>query len=693
MVKKKKSFNTDQFRCRFCSKKGHAVDFCPCTPNEKNFDDPVLDKWVQDFLEKDTQLSDTPPDDLGALKIALEREAARLNSGNPWRNSMLARDRLRQNIGAWKAIGASRTVLTWILKGVPVRFESEPDHLCFPNHASYFEHVSFVEEEVKQHLKDGSFVPIPWSKVKIVNPLQVDVNKKGKKRMIIDARAANAGQAATIFHLETLDKDLPNLLELGDLLITTDLKKAYYSVPLDDEAAPYFAFEHKGQFYAPRIIIFGECLAPFTFHKIMRESVRFLRGHGIRTMNYLDDNIWCMSKLRQGATVPFVKFFMPFLGFVYNDKCSWDPRAEANFLGLVINTIAFEFKVDADKMRELLDTATAFTRAATAQKPIQLDALQSFLGKLNAARLAIQPVGVWTRALYAEVAKAAAAGAPSVQPGAMAKAELKFWATELPMKNGYRIKAPEYEVIMYSDASEVGYGGHALGVEVFGPFPEHLIGLSSTVRELFGLCEVAEKLVKILRGKIVRVRMDSQCAVHILEKGGSGIHHTELSALAKQWWQWCEKYKVQPSYEWCPRELNRKADDLSKMFDREWFLSDVARSTVETKWGRTQLLSASDIKELAAGTTVSIQSRHMILLVPHFNVIAATLRLTRTLALRFVLVYPRWRSQSWWTVITQLAIETISLPKSRLSLSSDTVQCLPNWSMCASLFDFSCSHA
>jgi ribonuclease HI len=409
-------------------------------------------------------------------------------------------------------------------------------------------------------------------------------------------------------------------------------------------------------------------------------------------MNYLDDNLWCMRNHDKAQVVAFVKFFMPLLGFLYNEKCNWVPAVEAGFLGLIINTKEFAFKVAPDKLQELLNTAQALFRQAQAGDTVQVELLQSFLGKLNAVRLAVQPVGTWTRALYGAATPAhegqqtgtGHTGAACLNTAA--REELKFWCTELPKHNGYRIRAAEHEVVLHSDASEVGYGGHALGIEVFGQLPEQLVGSSSTRRELFGLCELAERLVRVLTGKQVKVKMDSQCAVRILTKGGSTINHPELSELTKRWWRWCQENGVRASYEWCPRELNKRADDLSKVFDREWSLTTEGRKRIEAEWGKLPILTTGEVRRLA--TSLSAPPHERYLLVPHFNAIASTIQLCRALRLDVCIVHPRWEAQSWWPTVMALARKTLTLQNSRISLSATSIALLPNWSMCASLFLF-----
>lgn len=688
---KKKVFDPSPLACRFCSKRGHNVAFCPSLPNERHGLDVAAESWIDTFLKANENNELKAHEDrdfatrLKQARVRIEEDGKRRNAANPWASSLLARDQLRRNAGYWAAIGSSRTILSWILRGVPARFVAEPPHLIFDNHPSYYEHKAFVNEEIKQHVADGSFTPIPWDRVRICNPIQVEPKRGGKLRMCIDARFPNAFLAPPIFHLETLENNLSDLLCPNDWLTTSDLKKAYYSLPLDDEAAPYFAFQHEGKAYAPRIIIFGESLAPFSFHKTMRETVKAMRGLGMRTLNYLDDNIFAGTKEEIQHTTQFAQFLFTRLGFRFSEKANFTPAQAAEFLGLIVDCANFKFFLPPDKVKALTEDIARLQRAIRAGTPVNINELQSILGKLNAARAAIQPVGTWTRALHAVAA--APFDAIIIAPNSLAATEISFWTENLTKANGHRIRETHEQIELRTDASEMGFGGHALGIPAFGQLPTTLMGQSSTHREIWSLIQVARQLENALRGKHVKVQMDSQAAVAILNKGGSTIDKQELSSLAKEWWLWCERARVTPTFEWIPRTQNTRADQLSKTFDKAWVLTSTAKLIITSKWGSMRECNGEDAAAFLLGAAA--QNRIPTLVTPRFTTIAYILTVAEALKLCICLVHPGWYAQPWWPRILSRAIDSIALPNSRLSLAHPSASHLPDWSMFASMIDFS----
>ena len=208
-------------------------------------------------------------------------EGARANEGNPWCASDKRRDKLRAQLGYWWALGADATVLYWIGFGVELQFMSEPPTWYFPNHMTYHEHMEHVCKEHEQHLEDGSYRVMEAAEVKAGNPLQVEVNAKGKCRTCEDARAVNAYMANYDFTQETVKEHVAGMLRRGMVMITTDVEKAYYQVPLHKKSQAYLAWQHAGQWIVPTVLTFGIKPAPFIFTKIMWPILRYMRGLGI----------------------------------------------------------------------------------------------------------------------------------------------------------------------------------------------------------------------------------------------------------------------------------------------------------------------------------------------------------------------------------------------------------------------------
>lgn len=682
----RKVFDPNVLKCVYCKKRGHTLVFCPAAPATEAHDLPTeVRKFANSLIESpQVPLEKT----YGHMKweearTKAETLGAEYNKGNPWAKSTLARDALRRSLGHWKAIGCNKNILSWIAFGLPIRLHSEPPHIILSNHPSYFQHIDFIDAEVKQHLADGSFVELTHTKVRVCNPLQVEPKKGNKLRMCMDARYINAFLAPPKFKLESLEKTLPTMLLQGDLLLSTDLRKAYYAIPIDELMSPYLAFEHRGRYFAPVILPFGLSTAPFSFHKVVREPVKFLRFLGVRIMTYLDDTLWMERKERAKALHMLAQWFFPFLGFSYNEKCDWKLETQAEFLGAIIDSVLMTLALTEERRQSIRELLLEVLRN---KGTIALDKLESLTGKLSSARSMMHPVPVWTRALYKDIADARKNLQFEVSLSQQARMEVDYWVETLPVLRGERIHSPEAEIELWSDTSESGFGGHILGHHVFGPLPTELIGSSSTRRELYGLLQVASAAKQLLSGKHVRVNMDSMCSVQILTKGGSRVSKDHLNEAAKQWFLFCAEQKITCTYHWVPREQNSWADVLSKVFDQHWALSQTAVQLIDKTFGPVRLLqegkSLYNIDEKDRQTTL--------LCIPDFNTIPNTLATARTLRLRLCLVYPGWSGQPWWPYIQTVARATLELPPAQVTLKAANAvkPLLPRWRMFASVVDF-----
>ena len=209
-----------------------------------------------------------------------------LNVGNPWRTDTRPFSALRRSLGFWKAIGADKSVLSWLAYGFQMRFAQQPQRKMFKNAPNTNDFVEFIDKEIQTHLNDGSFVEIRQEEAWLVNPFLISLSSSGKARKCDDMRFLNAFMASPLFKMQTLERDIPNIVRPGDHMFTRDLEKAYYKIPMAEESTKYQCFYWKGKFYKALILLFGFCQAPFLFTKISRVVVRFFGALLIKLMNF-----------------------------------------------------------------------------------------------------------------------------------------------------------------------------------------------------------------------------------------------------------------------------------------------------------------------------------------------------------------------------------------------------------------------
>jgi ribonuclease HI len=241
---------------------------------------------------------------------------------------------------------------------------------------------------------------------------------------------------------------------------------------------------------------------------------------------------------------------------------------------------------------------------------VKVKDMQRLAGRLQSMKLALEGVAVWTRGLYADIAKALEESGGRASEGTRthlreaALADLSFWAYRLGKQNGLPIAdaVTDVHVTMQCDASDVGWGAHTdeEDSKVAGTLPAEVLGGSSTARELTGLLQAVKQMEHKLRGRRVEIRMDSHPAICNLIRGGGRVEG--LCSLVREWWLWCKRHSVTPTYRWIPREANETADELSKKAAatyrlraykekeiREWLEEIGQPGLVEAKWLQTRV--------------------------------------------------------------------------------------------------------
>ena len=98
--------------------------------------------------------------------------------------------RLSKEIEKWKEITDDEYILDVIKHGYQLPLKDNPPGIVLRNNRSARNNMTFVREEVKSLLERGVVTQV--SEVpKVVNPLTVAYNKKGKPRLVLDCRHVN----------------------------------------------------------------------------------------------------------------------------------------------------------------------------------------------------------------------------------------------------------------------------------------------------------------------------------------------------------------------------------------------------------------------------------------------------------------------------------------------------------------------
>ena len=147
-----------------------------------------------------------------------------------------------------------------------------------------------------------------------------------------------------------------------------------------------------------------------------------------------------------------------------------------------------------------------------------------------------------------------------------------------------------------------------------------LINRSSTARELEGLRAVIDRHRLRFAGSIVEAVLDSSAAVSNCNKFGGP--KMELVNTLRELQKITDKYNITVRARWVKRELNKRADRLSRL-KVPWKLRPKWRAKVEDSFPNVRILPID------------------------FNNIATQLARASKATVPCVIIHPTWTSKSW----------------------------------------------
>ena len=501
------------------------------------------------------------------------------------------------------------------------------------------------------------------------NPLTVAGGKK--LRLVLDLRHVNEHIQKRKFRYGNL-KTLAKIIEKGYFLATFDLKSGYHHISIHEDDIGYlgFAWDFDGvrKYFVFLVLPFGLTSASFVFTKVLRPLVKKWRGQGIRCVIYVDDGIHgSASKRRTAFDCLIVREDLENAGFTLNEeKTHLYPSQIAEWLGFSIDTVSFKLAVPERKLEKFFEAARkeANCHRTTARNVAKV------AGQIVSMGPGIGPLSrLFTRKMYKFV-DATPSWDARVPVDDAVQGEVRFWLENLDKVNGYQIKHTHaFTRIVYSDASEHGYGGfiaQRLGnVIAQGSFTRQEAGTSSTYRELLAVKQVLLSLVHQLKHESVLWHSDNCNVARILEVGSPKDH---LQELALQIFSIRVKHDIKIIPCWIPREENEEADSLSKYRDTDdWGIDFETFNYIQSQYGKLEIdrfadsinakLNRFDARFHCPGcetvnTFAANWSGTFNWWCPPISLIGDTIKHAKLCLASGVLFVPEWPSAYFWPLLT-----------------------------------------
>ena len=118
-----------------------------------------------------------------------------------------------------------------------------------------------------------------------------------------------------------------------------------YIIEFFSEHRRYLGFSWADHYYVFNVLAFGLATAGLIFSKVMKCPIRYFRSQGHNVVMFLDDGLGShVQKETATSLSKHVHSTLIKLGFLISeDKCNWDPRQHAIWLGyfwdMILNKI------------------------------------------------------------------------------------------------------------------------------------------------------------------------------------------------------------------------------------------------------------------------------------------------------------------------------------------------------------------
>ena len=626
--------------------------------------------------------------------------------------------RLRDAADAWRELGASRWVRRALKYGLRLPWQTprgRPRRWTRPYPVSKKDR-SFVAEEVERWVSAGFIRPLTEAETlaaPCVSPAFVSWARRDKPRLVVDLRQVNEYLRDIKFKYEAITEFMA-ALHPYDNLISWDVKDAYHHVFIHPADRAYLTFAIDGRAFEPVTMPFGLSVAPWAWTKVMRPVLAYLRKSGFTLIGYVDDHGAAppgsrpTSKADAAKGFRFVTLLYQRLGLaLHPSKGERAGTQQLTLLGFTVDTAANQVRLPDARLARLRGTAAAVLASASSNRRwVRRKPLESVAGIIVSASLAIPEARLFTRAIYDDLARAAATGGlrGDCHLSHQSLRDLRWWANFGRAGHGRPLWPRPPAHTLHTDASGFGWGGVAdEATPARGAFTGAAADWHINVKEVAAIRLSLAALAPVFAaGDVVRVITDSRVALHVVNALVS--RSVPLCAEVRRLYAVAQRLGVTLDAEWIPTADNVWADRLSRTRESTaWRLKTTFSAALDSLYGPhaagrfptlLAALPSSDSPDsvLRPGWSNPPDwrwTRANNWVEPPFNTIPLVLDLIRQQRVTATVVVPVWRAQPWWHAAMQQADEVCYLPRRAgvpLRDAGGAQGSRPHWRVCALRF-------
>ena len=189
-----------------------------------------------------------------------------------------------------------------------------------------------------------------------------------------------------------------DILKPNGFLTKTDLKDAFYNIPIAKKSRKYLQFIYHNKLYQFCVLPFGISTAPRAFSKVLKPVIALLCTRGMSLIIYLDDlliatgtYIDCLNHTRQVISL------LESLGFRINyEKSIIIPTQKLEYLGFIIDSTSMTLALPVGKIQLIKSSAQKLLRT---KGTISIRLLSRFIGLCTSVKYAVSQAPLRYRSL------------------------------------------------------------------------------------------------------------------------------------------------------------------------------------------------------------------------------------------------------------------------------------------------------
>lgn len=508
----------------------------------------------------------------------------------------------------------------------------------------------------------------------IISPVFLRKKKDGGYRMVLNLEKLNKHIPYQHFKMENFEQAI-RLVNKGDYLASVDLKHAYYSVKIAEEQQKYLCFKWQGKVFQFTCLPNGISEGPRLFTKLMKPIFATLRERGFTITSFIDDTLMCSASFSGclDCIHSTVELLMK-LGFCVNvEKSVLMPTKSIEYLGNVIDSEKMIVTLPVRRKERIL----LGCRQLISKTHDRIREVARVIGLLVAAIPAVELGKLHYRNLESAKITALERSCGNFDKQMLItdvmKIDLMWWIEHVETQHR-RIIHPGTEIVLYTDASDLGWGGCLYHQSVNGRWTEEEIRLHINARELKAVFFTLKSFAKEIRGKHIKVFCDNTTAVNYINEMG-GTKSMACNSVCIDIWNWCLNNDAWITCSYIPGSENILADTASRKFNdrHEWKLDEHIFRELCHIFGTPNIdLFASRLNRqvpqfcswrpdpetnYSDAFTLNWAKFGLVYIFPPFSLIARCLQKLRAEGAKGWMIVPLWTSQPWMGTLLRLLVE------------------------------------